>query len=104
MRATGIVEYHPFADAGPCVMAARICFEMYLLVFERAPDPLDENVVHPATAPVHSDADAGGLEPARLGRAGELRALVGAEYLWLRVTYQRLVGGLQAQGRIHRIH
>src|SRR5450759_5614495 len=79
MKATGVVEYHPFADAGARLMAARICFDMHLLVFERAPDPLDENVVHPAASSIHRDADAGSLELAREGRAGELRPLVGVE-------------------------
>jgi hypothetical protein len=38
-------------------------------VFEAAPQPLDEDVVHPAAAPVHGDADAG-VDPRAVSREG----------------------------------
>jgi hypothetical protein len=43
-------------------------------VFEAAPQPLNEDVVHPAAAPVHGGADAGVLQRCREGEAGELAA------------------------------
>ena len=64
---------------------------MHFLVFDRAPQPLDENVVHETTAPVHRNRDTCGLEPASEGGAGELRALIGVEYLWRAVPRQRFV-------------
>jgi len=46
---------------------------------ERAPQPLDKDVVHLAAAPIHRDAHAGREQDAGEGRAGELAALVGVE-------------------------
>jgi len=50
-----------------------------LLVFDAAPQPLDEHVVEPAPLAVHADADTGALEPVGEGAAGKLAALVGVE-------------------------
>lgn len=49
------------------------------LVFEAAPQPLDQYVVHPAAAPVHGDADASVLQRRREGEASELASLIGVE-------------------------
>lgn len=43
----------------------------------RAPQPLDEHVIHPAPASVHRDPDAGGGQRAGKGGAGGLAPLVG---------------------------
>src|ERR1700689_647046 len=46
-------------------------------VLERAPQPLDENVVECASASIHADGDSALLQPSQeLGR-GELRTLIG---------------------------
>jgi len=87
----------------------RTGFEMHLLVFERAPDPLDEHIVHPAAAAVHRDRDAGGRKPAREHRAGELRALVGVENIRRADLKQRAADGdlfdlKTIQCRTHRRH
>ena len=50
-----------------------------LLVFDAAPQPLDEDIVPPSPFAVHADGDAVAGEHAGEGRAGELRALVGVE-------------------------
>ena len=44
VRASKIVESHPGTDAGPRLAAIGIGFQMHLLVFDRAPQPLDENM------------------------------------------------------------
>src|SRR5512147_2359171 len=54
-----------------------------------SPQPLDEDVVEPAAAPVHADRDAGGFEPGRECGAGELRALIAVEDLRFPETRQR---------------
>src|SRR6266849_9741924 len=64
---------------------------MHFLVFDRAPQSLDENVVHETTTAVHRNRDACGLEPAGEGGAGELRALIGVEYFRRAVPRQRFV-------------
>src|SRR5436190_18096136 len=52
-----------------------------LLVFEAAPQPLDEDVIHTAPLPVHADRDSVVLQSASEVVAGELAALVGIEDL-----------------------
>lgn len=44
-----------------------------------APQSLDEDIVHPAPAPIHGDADADTLQRGGKGEAGELAFLVGVE-------------------------
>ena len=50
-----------------------------MLILDRAPEPLDKNIVQCPPAPVHTDFDA--FVQQRLGKAGrsELRTLVGVE-------------------------
>src|SRR6266851_8300564 len=70
---------------------------------DRAPQSLDENVVHETTAAVHRNRDACGLEPAGEGGAGELRALIGVKYFRRAVPRQRFVERRDAKARIHRV-
>ena len=76
---------------------------MHFLVFDRAPQSLDENVVHETTTAVHRNRDACGLEPAGEGGAGELRALIGVKYFRRAVPRQRFVERRDAKARIHRV-
>lgn len=57
--------------------------EVDILVFDRAPQSLDEDVVAPTAAPVHADPDVSFGERAREIQARELTALVGVEDLGL---------------------
>ena len=57
MRSTMVVEVFPSADAGPRFAAVGVGFQIDLLIFDRAPQPLDEDVVHEAAASVHRDRD-----------------------------------------------
>ena len=75
-----VVEVDPSADAGPGFAAVGVGFQMDFLIFDRAPQPLDEDVVHEAAASVHRDRDPGRFQFAGERRAGELCALVGVEY------------------------
>ena len=49
---------HPRTDAGPRLAAAGVSFQMYFFIFDRAPQPFDENVIHEPAAPVHRNRDA----------------------------------------------
>src|SRR4051794_22375811 len=73
-----------------------------LLVFDAAPQPLDEHVVSPCTLAVHADGDAVAGEQAGEGRTGELRALISVEDAGLAVTGQSSLQSLDAEGRLHR--
>ena len=59
VRPVGIVVADPATDPGACLAARLEGVEEDALVFERSPQPLDEDVVHPAAAAVHRDADVG---------------------------------------------
>jgi len=76
---------------------------MHFLVFDRAPQSLDENVVHETTAAVHRNRDACSLEPAGEGGAGELRALIGVKCFRRAVPRQRFVERRDATARIHGV-
>src|SRR5437899_9612336 len=89
MRAGLIVEADPFADTGFGLATLAIALEIDILMLQRAPQPLDEDIVHPAAATIHRDLDASLSERASEGRAGELAALVGVEDLRLAETRQR---------------
>ena len=79
MRPIGIVVSDPTTDSGACLAAGLEGIQEHALVFQRPPQPLDEDVVHPAPAPIHRDADAGVFQRVGEGEAGELRALIGIE-------------------------
>ena len=79
MRARGVVVADPATDPGSCLAARLEGIEEDALVFEGSPQPLDEDVVHPAATAVHGDANAGGLERVGKGEAGELAALIRVE-------------------------
>src|SRR5271163_1582458 len=98
-----IVEGHPQTDAGPGLATVGVGLQMHLFVLDRAPQAFDEDVVHETAASVHRNRDSGGFELAREGGAGELRALVGVEYLRFSVALQGLIQRVEAETRVHRI-
>ena len=70
------------------------------LVFERAPQPLNEDVVRAPDAVVHRDADAGVAQAPGEDEAGELAALIGIEYLRRAVARQGLLQRVRAETRV----
>jgi hypothetical protein len=94
-----IVEVEISADRVARLADAVIGPQVYLLVFDAAPQPLDEHVVPPSALAVHADGDAIVGEHAGEGRAGELRALVRVEDFRLAVTGQGILQRLDAEGR-----
>jgi len=77
--------------------------EVELFVLERAPQPLDEDVVQAAALPVHADAHVGGAQHARERLGGELRPLVGVEAPGLAEARERLTQGLDAEAAVERL-
>src|SRR3954451_10638962 len=55
--------------------------QIYILIFQAAPQALHKNIIHAATFAVHADPDAGSLQHAGEGRAGKLGTLVAVEDL-----------------------
>src|SRR3954452_25529624 len=81
VRSAGIVEAEIPADRGAGLGDRVVSSEVDLLVLDRSPEPLDEDVVAPGTLAVHADGDAVPGQHAREGLAGELAALIGVEDL-----------------------
>src|SRR6266702_708690 len=79
MRSSGIVETEITADGGAGVADRLVSSEIDLLVFDRAPQPFDKEVVAPGALAVHADGDGVLDQHAGEGRAGELAALIGVE-------------------------
>ena len=76
MGPLGVVEGHPVADHVPGLEPVVDFLEIDGLLFQGPPEPLDEDVVHAAAAPIHRDARAGLGQGGDPGRAGELAPIV----------------------------
>src|SRR5712691_2254922 len=74
MRAPMIVEDHPVADSLTSLPPAREGVQIDALVLQRAPQPLDEDVVEEPTASIHRDAYPGLSQPLRPRPRRELAA------------------------------
>jgi hypothetical protein len=98
-----VIEAEPGTDAGLGLGDAGIGVEIDLLVFEAAPQPFDEDVVHVAALAIHADRDPVVLQGAGEVVAGELAALVGIEDLGPTVQRERFLDGLDAELRAERI-
>src|SRR5690349_6131413 len=101
MRATLIVKHEMLADAGSRIADRVVGVQIDLLVLDRLPQPLDEDVVPPAALAVHADADVSILEYLSKLSAGELAALVGVEDLGCAVAGKGFVQGVEAEIRAH---
>src|SRR5438045_8502841 len=99
MWTAAIIEVEVTADRVPRLANAFVGPQIYLLVFDAAPQPLDEHVVPPCSFAIHADRDAVAGERAGEGRAGELRALAGMEDFGLAVTSEASLQCLDAEGR-----
>src|SRR5262245_2737010 len=83
MWASSVVEGDPLGNAGLGLVAVGVALEVDVLVLQRAPQSLDEHIVHPPPASIHRDADFGFTQHADEVAAGKLAALVGVEDLRL---------------------
>ena len=102
MRPLAVVELQIPTDRGARLADAVIGPEVDLLVFDRAPEPLDEDVVAPRSLAVHADGD--GLRQQQAGElgAGELAALVRVEDLRPAVLGECVGDRLEAELHLHR--
>jgi len=67
-----VIKAEPGADAGLGLGDTGIGVEVDLLVFQAAPQPLDEDVVHVAALAIHADGDRVALQGVGEIVAGEL--------------------------------
>src|SRR5438270_10608467 len=98
-----VVKFQPAANAGLGFGHCRIGIEVDLLVFETAPQPLNEDVVHAPALAVHADRDAMPLQGAGKIVTGELAALVGIEDFRSAIALERFLERLYAKIRVQRV-
>ena len=79
MRALGVVERDVLGEARAGLLDGRVVFQINLLVFDRAPETLGEDVVLITGSAVHADAHASVAQHIREREAGERTALVAVE-------------------------
>src|ERR1022692_119413 len=101
VRASGVVELDIARDLASGFAHRLVGVQVDLLVFERAPEALDEHVVAPAALAVHADLDALFFEPPGEVFAVELTALIGVEHLGPAVLAQSLVQCFDAERSVH---
>jgi hypothetical protein len=70
-------------EANQQLRHAGVVVDVEVLVLDRAPQSLHENVVKRTPPPIHAHANALGLQPAGEGLGGELRPLIRVEDLRL---------------------
>src|SRR5207248_9210794 len=92
-----VVEIEPSANTGLGFGHRRVGIEVDFLVFEAAPQPLDEDIVHAPAIAVHADGDPMSLEGGGEIVAGELAALVGIEDLRPAVARERFLERFDTQ-------
>src|SRR5687768_16492621 len=102
MGPAGVRVRDPATDSSAGLGTGGVGAQVYILIFQAAPQALDENIIHAATFAVPADPNAGGLQHAGEGRAGKLGTLVAVEDLRPTVNGQGFLEGLDAEGRVHR--
>src|SRR5664279_4551803 len=100
MRPTAIVEAEIAADRRAGLGHAVVGSQIHLLVFDAAPQPLNEDVVAPRAFSVHANRDAILDQHAGERHSGELRALVCVEDRWLAVLCQGVLQRLNTECRL----
>src|SRR5829696_9671787 len=97
MGSSSIVEGQVSADRGPGLADRVVGPEINLLVLDRSPESLNEDVVAPRASAVHADSNPSLEQHAGEVVAGELRALVGVEDLRPAILGQGLLQRLDAE-------
>lgn len=92
-----VVEAEPVADAGSRLRHAPVVVQIDLFVFQRAPQPLNKDVVHVAPAAIHADRHAALGQHAGELVGRELRTPIAVEDLRPPLP-QRPLQCLQADG------
>ena len=92
-----IIIGEPSAKAGTQFRAGLERVQIDAFVLYRPPEPLDEDIVHPAFPAVHAYLDLGCSQYTDEGIAGEVAALTAIADIGLAETGQRLLQGVDAK-------
>ena len=76
MRSLSVIECQIAAKTATSLRDTSIGTEVDFLIFDRSPEPFDENIVAPRALAVHANRDLGGLQRLEKGQRGELAALI----------------------------
>lgn len=101
MWTSSVVEGQISANAEAGLGHGLVGVEIDLFVFNRTPEPFDEDVAPPRTLAIHRDGDLRLLQRRREVHRGELRSLVGIEYVGFAVTGQRFLDRFDSEGCFH---
>src|SRR6266498_1470890 len=102
MGPSSVVEVEIPADRMSRLADGFVGPQIDLLVFDAAPQPLDEDVVPPGALAVHADGDGVFDQHAGEGRPRELATLIRVEDLRLAVASESVFERLDAERRLHR--
>jgi hypothetical protein len=94
---TILIIGEPLAKADKQFRAGLEGVQMDAFVLQRPPEPLDEDIVHPAFPAVHAYLDLGCSQYTDEGIAGEVAALTAIADIGLAETGQRLLQGVDAK-------
>jgi hypothetical protein len=95
MPALLVVELEVGGKALSHLRYRAVCFEVDVLVRDASPEPLDKDVVHPATLSIHTDCNVLLVEKVRKDLRGKLAALVGVEDCRAAISCKSLFQGIR---------
>lgn len=98
-----VIEVHPPLNASAGLGHGVVGVKIGFLIFETAPQALNEDVIHLAPLSIHADLYAMLLECSGEYFAGELTALVSIENVGWAILRQRLVESLDAERRVEGV-
>src|SRR3954451_23006355 len=101
MRPLRIIEDEVTGQRGACLADTVVSAYIDLLVFDRSPQPLDENIVPPGAAPIHANRDRVLYQQSRESGAAELAALVRVENFRPPMFGKRLFHRFEAEVHFH---
>ena len=104
MGPPGVVAVEPAIEAGLQDRNGRVFVQIDFLLLHAAPQPLDEDVIHPAAFAIHADAHIKLEQSAGPFRGSELATLIGVEDLGnVAGIGQGGVEGAQTQADLHGV-
>ena len=79
MRSFAVVKLQIHLQALLGFIHRAISIQIYVLIFDRSPEPFDKNIIAPTALAIHADFNSIGFEKACKFGAGKLAALVGVK-------------------------
>ena len=103
VRPETVVKVNPPSNTHTGLRAGLKSVQVHALIFQRAPEAFDEDIVQPAAPAVHGDTDS--VLPQNVGKCetSELTALIGVEDIGLTVFRQGLFQGRDAEISVHGV-